>query len=511
MRRPEPYRRLLFLAAGLLWSGAIVSGSPLDAIPVTAAEVDAADWESILARLPGADRSESTADIPEYASPTPRQLRYQENQLGAFCHFGLPTYAKNEAEYRSVYPLAPGMPDASRFNPTELDAEQWVLAAKAFGAKHFVFPCKHHDGFCLWPTKTTDFCVRNTPWKDGRGDVVREVAEACRKHAMPFGIYCSPADKEAGCFSTWERRLVGDRDAYFRRYTEQLRELLTDYGDVVVVWMDNCLDPFGGDVVDPKTGKGIGGEHDRAIHALIRSLQPGAVIMHPMCVRSEVFHPGNEQGTAPYPLWNVVRPGQVREESWMLPETEGWLLAEANIHPRPAWIWTPDTDDEILSVEQLMEAYYTSIGRGANLLVNLTPDPRGLIPEAEFRRMTDFGDEIRRRFGKPIAVTGSRQGWLRPGVLELDLGRAMPIGHIVLEEAIAYGQHVLAYEIDGLADDKWTTVAKGESIGRKRIERFSSPVVAKRVRLRICKAGAVPVIRRLEVFGPPADRTRAGQ
>ena len=491
MRRLVTHEASFVVLVGLLW----IAGS------MTApAEEKSKGWASIVVPPPGTDGSKSTAEIPAYAAPTPRQLRYQENQLGAFCHFGLPTYAKNQAEYRQVYPLAPGMPNPSRFNPTELDAEQWVLAAKAFGAKHFVFPCKHHDGFCLWPTKTTEFCVRNTPWKDGRGDVVREVALACRKHDMPLGIYCSPADKEAGCFSTWERKLVGDRDAYFQRYTEQLRELLTDYGDVVVVWMDNCLDPFGGDVVDAKTGKPLGREHDRAIHALIRSLQPGAVIMHPMCVGSEVFHPGNEQGRAPYPLWNVIRPGQVRKDSWMLPETEGWLLAEANIHPRPAWIWTPNTDDKILSVEQLMDAYYTSIGRGANLLVNLTPDPRGLIPEAEYRRMTDFGAEIRHRLGKPSAVTGSERGWSRPGVLELDLGRTTPIGHVVLEAEIAHGQHVLAYELDAFDDGKWTTIAQGESIGRKRIERFKPSLRAERVRLRIVKAGAIPIIRTLAVY-----------
>ena len=464
---------------------------------VAASRAPADDWSSILVLPEGADGSIDPAAVAEYARPTPTQAAYQEKQLGAFCHFGLPTYARTAEEYAAVYPLSPGMPDASRFDPPELDAEQWVLAAKSFGAKHFVFPCKHHDGFCLWPTKTTEYCVRNTPWKNGRGDVVAEVAAACRKHGMALGIYCSPADKHAGCYSTWERKLVGDREAYFLKFKEQLRELLTDYGEAVVVWLDNCLDPFGGDVVDPKTGKAAGPRHDREIHALIRSLQPGAVIMHPFCSRSDVLHPGNEEGRAPYPLWNVVRRGQVRKESWMLPETEGWLLAEPNIHPRPKWIWTPDTDDKIMTVERLMEAYYTSIGRGANLLVNLTPDTRGLIPDAEMKRMADFGAEIRRQLGKLIAETESHRGWTRPGVLELDLGQTATLGHVVLEEAIAHGQHVLVYELDVFDEGRWTTVARGESIGRKRIERFAVPVRAQRVRLRVLKANAVPLIRTL--------------
>ncbi|MBN2291296.1 MAG: alpha-L-fucosidase [Pirellulales bacterium] len=365
-------------------------------------------WENILVlpegipdpvRQPG-----SRTYYPEYQPPSVRQLRLQNWQLGAFLHFGLPTWAKTPEEYQAVYPLAPGMPDASRFDPKQLDAEQWVLTAKSFGAEYFIFTTKHHDGFCLWPTKTTEYCMRNVPWKNGEGDVVAEVARACRKHNMPLGLYCSPADKNAGCYSTWKRELVGDRDAYFLRFKQQLRELLTNYGEVVVVWLDNCLDPFGGDVVDPKTGRKDGSAHDRDIHALIHSLQPDAVITHPFCIRSEVLHPGNEKGHAPYPLWNVVRRGRLRKESWMLPESEGWLPAESNIHPRLKWIWTPGSDNKILGVEQLMRAYYTSIGHGSNLLVNLTPDTRGLIPDAEVKRMRNFGAEIKRRLDKPNAI-----------------------------------------------------------------------------------------------------------
>ncbi|MFV2070480.1 MAG: alpha-L-fucosidase, partial [Pirellulales bacterium] len=229
MRRSMRIQRKPFIFAGMmLWLRL--------AVAVATPGASANDWSSILAPPEGADGSVNPAVIPDYALPTPRQAAYQRKQLGAFCHFGLPTYARNAQEYYTVFPNRPGgLPDASRFNPTELDAEQWVLAAQAFGARHFVFPSKHHDGFCLWPTKTTDYCVRNTPWKHGQGDVVAEVARACRKYGMPLGIYCSPADKHAGCYSTHKQKeLVGDRDAYSLRYKEQLRELLTAYGEVVV-------------------------------------------------------------------------------------------------------------------------------------------------------------------------------------------------------------------------------------------------------------------------------------
>ncbi|MFV2068660.1 MAG: alpha-L-fucosidase, partial [Pirellulales bacterium] len=289
-----------------------------------------------------------------------------------------------------------------------------------------------------------------------------------------------------------------DRDAYSLRYKEQLRELLTAYGEIVVVWLDNYLDPFRGGVIDPKTGKAADSKFDQEVHALIRSLHPGAVIMHSDCssVGTDVLHSGSERGVASYPLWNAVRPGQVRKG--MLP----WRLVEANIYTRPKWIWTPNSDDKILSVERLMQAYYESIGRGSNLLVNLTPDPRGIIPDAEVKRMEDFGAEIKRRLGKPIATTTSRLGWSSPGVLELDLVQAASIRHIVLEEEIAHGQHVLVYEIDAFDGSNWKTVAKGESIGRKRIERLASPAIARRIRLRVLKANAVPMIRDFSVYAP---------
>ena len=326
--------------------------------------------------------------------PSPRQLAYQEKQLGAFVHFGLPTYAVDDAEYAAVFPWNPdNVPDVSRFNPTQLDAEQWVLAAKSFGAKHVVFPAKHHDGFCLWPTKTSDYSVRSTPWKNGKGDIVREVADACKKHGLGFGVYCSPADKHYGCYSSRPtfadpptHVVVGDRDAYFAYYKEQLTELLTNYGDVVMVWFDCYGDPFDAKVTDKKTGRVIGErKYDEAIMSLIRSLQPGAVVLRYWTVQSDLRPVGGEDGTAPYPVWNVVRKGGVGAYDKTLsgtlpPEAEGWYFCESDLPTRPQWIWRPNSDGQLLSVDRLLAAYYHSIGRGSNILINLTPDPRVWFP-----------------------------------------------------------------------------------------------------------------------------------
>jgi alpha-L-fucosidase len=230
---------------------------------------------------------DGSTDVVAYSRPTPQQLNTQNRQLGVFCHFGLPTWAKTREEYMSVFCTNPDMPDSSRFDPKKFDAEQWVLTAKAFGAKWFVFTTKHHDGFCLWPSGTTDYSMKNVPWKNGKGDVVAEVAAACRKHNMPLGLYCSPADKNFQCYSTFHstdangkrsRTLVGDPDAYINIYKEQLREVLTNYGPLCEVWLDGCLDPFGTDVTDPKTGKLLGRKYADEVVDLIKSLQPDALI-----------------------------------------------------------------------------------------------------------------------------------------------------------------------------------------------------------------------------------------
>jgi alpha-L-fucosidase len=469
-------------------------------------QVRADGWESILAG--------SASDEP-LCLPAPRQLAYQEKQLGAFIHFGLPTYAISDAEYAAVFPWDPAtVPDVSRFNPKQLDAEQWILAAKSFGARHVVFPAKHHDGFCLWPTNTTDYSVRKTPWKSGKGDIVREVSDACKKHGLAFGVYCSPADKHYGCYSTrpdfavpGKRNVVGDRDAYFSYYKQQLTELLSNYGDVVMVWFDNYGDPFGFDVKDAKSGKMIGsGKYGNEIVSLVRKLQPGAVILRDKTAQSDVRPVGGEDGTAPYPIWNMVRKGGVKAYDATLsgtlpPEAEGWYLCESDLPTRPQWIWRPNSDDKLLSVERLMRAYCDSIGRGANILINLTPDPRGLIPEAEVKRLADFGAALHRRFGNPIAQTGSAKGWTSPGVLELILPKPAAIADVVLVEDLSLGQHVLKYVLDAKVGGQWKPVAEGESVGRKHIHPFKPPINnVESLRLRILKADAIPVIQEMSAL-----------
>ena len=456
------------------------------------------DWTPVLIR--GNNASEETPvdagceDARRLFVPSARQQRYQEAQLGAFVHFGPATF--NQGEFLDV-------PDPSIFNPTALDAEQWVLAAKSFGAKHIVLTAKHHNGFCLWPTESTDYSVKASPWKDGQGDVVRELAEACKKHGLRLGLYLSACDKHEGCWSTpdpiGKRKLVGSRKTYFPVYMQQVKELMSNYGEVAVFWNDGAYNPLDVDVLDPKTGHPVGSDHARAVSAYVHALQPMAVVYG--LSFSDVRWSGSEAGWAPYPLWNVVQRGTGRA-NWLMKQAEGWFIPEANIYTRASWFWKPDSDPTLKSVDALMTAYDQSIGRGANLLINMTPDTTGRIPEAEVQRLANFGKAWQQRFENPIATTDSRSGGTSPSLLELDLGGEATVQWLVMEENLADGQRVLAYEIEAFVDGGWQKVAAGQSIGRKRIEKLDPAITATRLRLRITKALAKPTIRLLAAYSP---------
>lgn len=394
--------------------------------------------------------------------PSPRQARYQENQLGAFVHFGPASYTGNSDMFAT--------PPADGFNPEKLDAAQWARAAKSFGAKHIVLTAKHHNGYCLWPTATTDYSVKSSPWKGGQGDIVREFVDAARAEGLPPGLYLSAADSREGVTSTPEpigqRKLQGDLKAYFPKFMAQARELLTNYGPLEVVWLDEAFSPIGADVRDAN-GMPIGPRYGDAIVDLIRTLQPGAVIMG--ATQQDIRWSGSEQGQAKYPLWNVVNPGEGKE-NWVGWEAEGWFVPEANIHTRAHWFWTPDSDGTLKSVEEMVAAYQASIGHGANLLVNLAPDTTGLVPEAEVAMLQGFGGAIQARYGQPVAEATNIAPTEKGAAVVIALDAPTALGEILLEEDLAYGQRITNYIVEIQTDGAWREVARGESIGRKRIQ-----------------------------------------
>ena len=432
------------------------------------------DWAPVL--IAGENLNDDAFSAQNISDkPSAQQLAYQERQLGAFIHFGPATYVASD--FMTV-------PAANIFNPAQLDAEQWVKTAKSFGAEHIVLTVKHHNGFCLWPTETTDYSVKNSPWKNGNGDVVAEFVEACRKYDMKIGLYISGGDKHFGCTSTpdpqGERKLVGDINTYFPIFLEQLRELLTNYGQVSYVWFDGAYDPFGWDVMDAETLKPLGTAYGDAIRSMVRNLQPNAIVMGG--TKPDVRWSGSEQGWAAYPLWNIVKPGEGLKH-WIGPQNAGWVPAEANLHTRSTWFWAPNSDNTLRDLNYLETAYKESIGRGANLLINMTPDTSGLIPKAETDRLADFGKILKNTFDKPI---GSIHPTTDIPVTEVSivLPKKQKINLLVIEEAIKYGQHVKKYKVEALVKNKWVTVAEGQSIGRKRIQNFD-PVKTNKIKLSV--------------------------
>lgn len=446
------------------------------------------DWMPVLL-APGGSVSAIQPDaIASECKPSPRQLAYQERQLGAFIHFGPATFISSD--FMSV-------PGPEIFNPVNLDAEQWVKAAVSFGAGHIVLTAKHHNGFCLWPTKTTAYSVKSSPWKNGQGDVVAEFVAACRKYGVKPGLYLSGADKHFGCWSTGdpmgERKAVGDVHAYFPVFLEQLRELLTNYGDIDIVWFDGAYDPLGWDVMNQGTMERLGTEYGDAIRDMVNHLQPMAVVFGG--TRPDIRWSGSEQGWAPYPLWNCVTEKDW-SSNWVGPENLGWIAAEANIHTRNTWFWTPGSDGTLRNTDKLFNAYMESIGRGANLLINMTPDTSGIIPGAELKILMEFGEMLTTAFGHPLAVVSNQE--IANGHIELTVEGSGKIKFIEIEEDLQEGQKIMHYTLQCLRNGEWLNITDGQSVGRKRLHRFDNHE-AEKIRLVIRESTGNPVIKKFAV------------
>lgn len=404
------------------------------------------------------------------ALPSKQQQEWQDMEMGMFCHFGLNTFCDQE--------WGEGTDSPALFNPSSLDAGQWVRTAKEAGFRYFILTAKHHDGFCLWPTKTTDYSVKSSPWKDGRGDVVKECAEACRREGMAFGLYLSPWDRHEPRYS--------DPAAYNDFYIEQLSELLTGYGPLVELWFD---------------GAGSEGrEYDwRRIVDAIKQYQPDALMFN--MGAPTIRWVGNEDGTATYPCWNEAKSARTsmftQEMLQWLPETPAWVPAECDVPIREKhWFWHPNDEGSLKSLDHLMDVYERSVGHGCTLLLNVAPDDRGLFPDADVQRVREFGEEIRRRFGRPIVQSSGDGEWL-----SLTLQKPQHVQYAVTMEDIAHGERVRVYTVEAWDDNrrKWTQVCKGSAIGHKKIDRFE-PVTASRFRLHIEESVGLPKIRSFAIY-----------
>ena len=399
-------------------------------------------------------RADALSTAPAVLAPTPAQLAWQKDGLGVFFHVGVNTFAGKEWSDGTLAP--------DTFDPSDLDADQWVRTARDLGAKYVVLTAKHHDGFCLWPTATTAYSVASSPWKDGGGDVVAEVVDACRRHGMKLGLYLSPWDRNAPQYE--------DPETYDEFYLAQLRELCTNYGELHELWFD---------------GAGSAGREyawDR-IGDVIAELQPTAMVfnMGPATIRWV----GNEDGLAADPVEYVTTSTDLNNYDEDVIETGEavYLPPECDVSLRKGWFWQPGEEPKSLS--HLLAIHDRSIGLGANLLLNIPPDRRGRLDDADVERVRELAEALQQRFGDPVEAVLETGG---AGAVRAQLPAGTTFDHVEIHEALEEGQRVAAHRV--LLEDG-TVLATGGSIGVRRIHRLESPVQSDSLVVEVDGPGAV--------------------
>jgi len=419
--------------------------------------------------------------------PAPYQVAWQDLEFGVLIHFGTNTYLDRE--------WGDGTASPQVFNPTQFDAEQWMRAIKAAGARYVVLVAKHHDGFCLWPTEQTDYSVKSSPWKNGKGDVVRQVSDAARKFGLKFGIYLSPWDRHEPRYKN-----SAEYDDY---YAAELDELISNYGELVEFWLDGA------------GSEGHVYNFPRIIETL-RIKQPNTLVFADAALfeYGDIRWAGNEDGVIPYENWNVLdRHGYLR-----------WRPAEADtpLH-KEHWFWHPNDEGTLKSVDELISIYENTVGRGGQLMLGIAPDRRGLLPDADMKRLAEFGSAIGSRYSHNLvrehipntATDAAFDGdpdtfWSAPtgshhAILEASFAKATTFDHALTMEWLNDGQHIEHFRIEVWDGREWKPVVEGHAVGHKRIDSFA-PVTTARVRLNILSSSAEAHIREFQVFNAGSIR-----
>lgn len=433
------------------------------------------------------DASNAGIDI---ATPLVKQVRWQDYELGLVYHFDLDVYMPggHHHERSRRERLAPNL-----YRPSKLDTDQWLEAAKAAGARYAIFTATHHQGFLQWQSDVRPFGLKQIDWRGGKGDVVGDFVESCRKVGIAPGLYLGIRFNAYWQVYNYEVNAGqgGDpeKHAQYMRVCERMvEELCSRYGPLCEIWFD-------GGVITPEQG-------GPDLLPIVDRHQPDAIFYHSLD-RAHHRWAGSETGTTGYPCWSTMPSvgSQIRahkdpaQRTTLLthgdPNGKIWCppMADAPIREHD-WLWIPDTDDRLQPLDKLVKMYYESVGRNANLILGAVPNTDGLIPEADFKRYAELGREIRRRFDKPLAQTSGRGG-----LLELALPEPARIDHVVVLEDIQLGERVREYVVEGQVErNEWRRLGDGISIGHKRIQRFD-PVVVAKLRLRITRSVAEPVIR----------------
>ncbi|MRI02250.1 alpha-L-fucosidase [Kriegella sp. EG-1] len=452
--------------------------------------------------------------------PSDRQLNWHDMKYYAFVHFNMNTFTDME--------WGTGGESPEQFNPTELDTRQWAKVAKDAGMTGIIITAKHHDGFCLWPTKTTEHSVKKAPWKDGKGDLLKELSEACKEYGLKFGVYLSPWDRNAANYGTPE---------YVAYFHTQLRELLTNYGDVFEVWFDGANGGsgyYGGANETRKIDNKTYYQWDKT-HQIVRELQPNAVIFSDG--GPDVRWVGTEEGWANETNWSIMRrdeiyPGWPRYVELRSGHEDGthWLPAEVNTSIRPGWYYHAREDHQVKSLERLVRTYYESIGRNGNFLLNLPVDKRGLVHEKDVEQLNalkaqidkDFEHELAHeneiiasnfrgnssKFKPENAIDGNPDTYwatddeVTKAELIVKFEEPTEVNRLVLQEYIALGQRIQNFIIEAEVDGEWVEIDGQTTVGHRRILQFKT-VEATQLKVDFKKAKGPIVISNLEIYRAP--------
>lgn len=460
---------------------------------------------------------------PVGALPTGQQLKWHEMETYAFVHFSMNTFTDKEWGYGNESPML--------FNPTNLDCRQWARVCKEAGLKGIILTAKHHDGFCLWPSAFTEHSVKNSLWKNGQGDVVRELSEACKEYGLKMGLYLSPWDRNHPDYGKPE---------YIIYYRNQLRELLSDYGDLFEVWFDGAnggIGWYGGADEERKIDNRTYYDWENT-RKIVRELQPNACMFSD--AGPDVRWVGNEQGWAGETNWCTLNcedfaPGVVSDLKFLQNGQEDgsfWVPAEVDVSIRPGWFYHASEDDKVKPVDKLVDIYYNSVGRNASLLLNFPVDTSGQINPMDAERVQQLANIIRADFaenlvrGKKATATNVRgkskkyqaalafdgdketfwatDDGMVSASITIDFGKPTVFNRFLVQEYIRLGQRVQKFSVEVNNGEGWKEAAAGTTIGYKRILRFPN-ITASKLRLNIPTAKGCPLISEVGVYNAPAN------
>ena len=433
----------------------------------------------------------ASAKVNHLVLPTKAQLNWADSEIGVLIHFDMPVF-EPEYDFRKDWNYHPAL---SIFNPKELDTDQWIKAAKSAGATYAVLVAKHCSGFSLWPTKAHSYSVKNTPWRNGQGDIVKDFIASCKKFGLKPGIYASTT---ANGFLKVDNpgKVISGNPEEQQKYNEivkmQLTELWSDYGPLSEVWFD-------GGVLQPEKG-------GFDVLAMLKKYQAEAIAFQgPFGYENNIRWVGNEEGVAPYPCWSradsTTSASGVIEIKGLNGNPEGlfWCPGESDFPLRlnssfqGGWFWHKDQDAQLRSLNELKDKYCKSVGRNTNMLLGIVVDRRGLVPEADVKRLQEFGNSVIKDYSTPVGVTTGK------GTdFQIKFEGFQPLTSVVIMEDISKGERIREYELYGMQNGVWNLISKGTSVGHKRIENVNGTYEA--IKLSIVKSEGFPFIRKLACY-----------